>query len=195
MPSIVADWRIDLIKTYQNLFHPPEAGLDKARGYPACGSGWRDLLNSACARVEAALTESESFRVVQIKQRLGTLRFYWRGNLSTEVEAKIVEAIALAEARSFVTCEQCGEEGRPYRTGQILMTRCAVHAKGQPVELIPGLENAHIVPRTVEGQFRGITCCRYDRGTDTFIDMLPDARGFEIRCGIPSSTYESAEHD
>lgn len=191
MASVV-DWRIDLIKAYPNLFHPRGAGLEKARGYPACGGGWRDLLNSACAKVESAITEGESFKVLQIKERLGTLRFYWRGgNLSTEAEAKIVEAIALAEARSSVTCEQCGEEGRPYRAGRVLITRCTVHAKGQPVELTPGLENAHIAPRIVDGQFRGISCCGYDRATDTFIDLLPDALGIEVGSGRSSSTCEA----
>jgi hypothetical protein len=193
MTSIVADWRIDLIKAYPNLFHPPGAGPEAARGYPACGDGWRDLLNSACAKVEAAITEGESFNVVHIKKRLGTLRFYWRGTLSTEAEAKIVAAIALAEARSACSCEQCGEEGRLYRAGRVLITRCAVHAKGQPVEFTPGLENAHIVQR-IDGQRRGVTCCRYDRATDTFIDLLPDAPGIEVPGGSSSSTCEGAGH-
>src|SRR5258708_4591515 len=191
MTSIVADWRIDLIKAHPNLFHPPGAGPKAARGYPDCGDGWRDLLKSACAKIDAAITQRERFRVIEIKKRFATLRFYWRGNLSTEAEVKIVEAIALAEARSSVTCEQCGEEGRPYRAAAVLITRCTVHAKGQPVELTPGLQNAHIAPRIVDGQFRGISCCGYDRATDTFIDLLPDALGIEVGSGRSSSTCEA----
>jgi hypothetical protein len=190
MTSVV-DWRIDLIKAYPNLFHPRGAGLERARGYPVCGGGWRDLLNSACAKIEAAITEGESFKVVQIKERLGTLRFYWRGNLSPGAETKIVEAIALAEARSACSCEQCGEEARLYRAGGMLTTCCVVHAKGRPVELTPGLENAHIAQRIVDGRFRGISCCRYDRATDTFIDLLPDALGIEVGSGRSSSTCEA----
>ena len=194
MTTSVTEWRINLIKAYPTLFHPPGAGPEVARGYPACGRGWRGILNSACAKIEAAITEGESFKVVQIKERLGTLPFYWRGNLSTGAETKIVEAIALAEARSACSCEQCGEEGRLYRAGGMLTTCCAVHAKGRPVELTPGLENAHIVQRIVDGQFRGVTCSRYVRATGTFVDMLPDASGIEVRGGISSSTCEGAGH-
>jgi hypothetical protein len=43
---------------------------------------------------------------------LGELHFCWRGNLSAEAEAKIADAVARAEARAQVTCEECGEEGR-----------------------------------------------------------------------------------
>jgi hypothetical protein len=194
MTSIVAAWRIDLIKAYPNLFHPPGAGLEKARGYPACGDGWRDLLNSACAKIEAAIGEGDSFTVLQIKERLAVLRFYWRGSLSTKAEAKIVDAVAKAEARAACTCSLCGEEGRLYRADRALTARCALHAKGRPIELTAGLENVHIVRRIVAGQFRGVTCCRYMRTTDTFIDLLPDAPGIEVRGGISSSRLEGAGH-
>jgi len=98
------EWRIDLIEVYSNLFHPQGAGPEAARGYPACGGGWRDIMNNARAKIESAIADGESFRVVQIKERLATLGFYWRGSLSTESEAKIVEAVALADphARTIV---------------------------------------------------------------------------------------------
>jgi hypothetical protein len=194
MTSIVADWRIDLIKAHPNLFRPPGAGPEAARGYPDGGGGWRDLLNSACGKIDAAITQRESVRVIEIKKKLAPLRFFWRGRLSTEAAVKTVEAIALAEARSACRCAQGGEEGRPYRAGGALITRCAIHAKGRPVELAPGLENAHIVRRIVDGQFRGLTCCRCDRATDTFIDTLPDAPGIEICGGVSLSTSEGAGH-
>jgi hypothetical protein len=194
MRAIVTDWRTDLIKAHPSLFHPPAGAPQAARGYPACGDGWRDLLNSACVKIEAAIAEGESFRVLQIKEKLATLRFFWRGSLSTEAEAKIVDAVALAEARSACTCSQCGEEGRLYRAGGVLITRCALHAKGRAVELTASLENVHIVRRIVAGQFRGVTCSRYVRATDTFKDMLPDAPGIEVRGGISSSRCEGAAH-
>jgi hypothetical protein len=111
--------------------------------------------------------------VLQIKERLATLRFFWRGSLPTEVEVKVVDAIALAEARSACTCSQCGEEGQLYRAGGVPITRCAIHAEGRRVEIAASLENVHIVWRIVAGQFLGVTCSRYVRATDTFIDMLP----------------------
>jgi hypothetical protein len=194
MTAIVTDWRTDLIKAHPNLFHPPAGAPQAASGYPSCGDGWRDLLNSACARIEAAIAEGESFRVLQITERLATLRFFWRGSLSTEAEAKIVDAVALAEARSACTCSQCGEEGRLCRAGGVLTTRCALHAQGQPVELTAGLENVHIVRRIVAGQFRGVTCSRYVRATDTFVDLLPEALATGVRGRISSSRCEGAGH-
>jgi hypothetical protein len=194
MTTSVTEWRINLIKAYPNLFHPPGAGPEAARGYPVCGSGWRHLLHDACAKIEAAIGEGDSFTVLQIKERFAVLRFYWRGILSTKAEAKIVEAVAKAEARAACTCSLCGEEGRLYRADRALTTRCALHAKGLPVELTAGLENVHIVRRTVAGQFRGVTCCRYIRAADTFIDLLPDAPGIEVGGGISSSRRERAGH-
>ena len=111
MTSIVGDWRIDLIKAYPNLFHPPGAGPEVARGYPACGRGWRGILNSACAKIEAAITEGESFKVVQIKERLGTLRFYWRGNLSTGAETKIVEALPWRKRGPLAAASNAAKRG------------------------------------------------------------------------------------
>ena len=112
--------------------------------------------------------------VLQVKEKDGTLRLYWRGEMSDEAEAKVNAAIDLAMARSACTCSECGEEGRLYRTGRNLLTRCAVHAVGRLVEIKPGLENIHIVYRTVPDGTRVVTCSRYDRAADAFVDVLPD---------------------
>jgi hypothetical protein len=47
--------------------------------------------------------------------------------VSSEADALVEEAINLAEARSAVTCEICGESDRLYGPGW-LTTRCAQHA-------------------------------------------------------------------
>jgi hypothetical protein len=114
----------------------------------------------------------------QIKEKFASLRFYWHGDVSSETAAKIHEAIALAEARSACTCEECGEEGQLYRHGGIYMTRCAAHAKGQPVAAEPGRENVHIVRAATPDGFR-IAPRRYDRATDTFVDVDPRTLGIE----------------
>jgi hypothetical protein len=49
--------------------------------------------------------------VSQIKEKFGTLRFYWHGNVSDEALKKINHAIDLAKACSECTCEVCGAEG------------------------------------------------------------------------------------
>jgi len=178
MTAIVTDWRIDLIKAYHGLFHPPAGAPEAAQGYPHCGDGWRDLVERTFAKVEAAL-EGGTFRALQIKEKYGTLHLYWSGGLSDEAEAKVQEAIDLAEARSACTCEQCGEEGYLYRTGGVLMTRCAAHAKGQPVVVKPGLRNLHLMQGIGQDGARVISCRRYDRATDTFIDVSPDSLKIE----------------
>ncbi|WP_439373145.1 hypothetical protein [Bradyrhizobium sp. DASA03120] len=57
-------------------------------------------------------TDGGPFKFSQIKKTCGTVRVYWDGALSPEAGTQVEEAIALAEARSAVTCEVCGEEGR-----------------------------------------------------------------------------------
>jgi hypothetical protein len=179
LTAIVTDWRVNLIKAHHGLFSPRSGAPGTAHGYPDCGDGWRELLERTFAKIEAALAEGGTFRVLQINEKYGTLHLYWSGGLSDEVEAKVQQAIDLAEARSASTCEQCGEEGCLYRAGGVLMTRCTAHAKGQPVAITPGLKNIHLVQRMVRGGTRVISCARYDRATDTFIDVSPDSLEIE----------------
>jgi hypothetical protein len=176
------DWRDDLIEAHPTLFRPPGGDPAAAQGYPACEDGWRDLLERVCMRIEAVLVESGgSCRVLQIKEKLGTLRFYWSGEMSDDAKLRVEEAIALANARSACTCETCGVEGRLYDRGGWLATACAEHAEGEPVPVSPGFENLHLVyafgphPRG----FRIAFCRRYIRDTDSFIDVDPKSLGIE----------------
>jgi hypothetical protein len=169
MAHVVEDWRIALIEAHPNLFQPPAGRPEAARGYPTCGDGWRDLLERACDRIEAALAGG-TFGASQIKEKFGSLRFYWHGEVSAEAMAGITEAIELAEARSACTCEECGEEGRLHLDGGTYMTRCAAHAKGRPVPAEPGRETVRIVRTATRGGFRRVPR-RYDRATDSFVDV------------------------
>ncbi len=166
----VRDWRIALIEAHPRLFAPPAGNLDRASGYPSCDEGWRDLLERMCDRMETALREGETIQIVQIKEKFASLRCYWRGNVSTETTAKIMEAIALAEARSACTCEQCGAEGRLYKKIGFYLTRCAAHADGAEVPSERGSEIVHIVRvATPDGSRHARR--RYDRNTDSFAEV------------------------
>lgn len=178
MASVARDWRVDLVQAYPDLFHPV-GDPPTALGWPEVGDGWCDLLERACARIRAAVrTDDGTFYSTQVKEKYGTLRFYWDGALSRGADAKVEGAIDLAEARSACTCEICGAEGRLYGPGW-LTTRCAAHAEGrQPVEVKPHLQNVRIEERVVGGQ-RIIRCRRYDRATDSFIDIPPGSMGIE----------------
>ncbi|MVT64843.1 hypothetical protein GPL21_06950 [Bradyrhizobium pachyrhizi] len=169
------DWRQELIEAYPDLFWPPASGPAGSQGYPECDEGWQDLLDTACRRIRTAMSKRDRFHFVQIKEKYGTLRAYWAGRLSKAAKIAIEQAIDLAEARSACTCELCGDEGRLYRAGGILMTRCAAHAQGRPIKVRPGFENIRSVQRIVKSRFQPLVCHRYDRETDSFIEIDPDS--------------------
>ena len=71
---------------------------------PGCGleapDGWRDIMYRLSERLK-----THSLRVLQVKEKFGSLRFYYGGGDDTgEIEAAIMEA----EDSSFVTCDVCG---------------------------------------------------------------------------------------
>ena len=88
-----ADWRRALVEAYPDLFHP-HGHPPVAQGWPEVGDGWEDLLRRACGRIrEAVRADGGSFLTTQIKEKYGTLRFYWQGSLSPEAAAHVEEAI------------------------------------------------------------------------------------------------------
>lgn len=178
------DWRITLIESHPQLFHAPEGKPALARAYPKCGDGWGDLLERACKRIEAALAKGDTFIAREISQRLGTLRFYWSGELRLLSRPLVTDAVCRAEARSHCTCEDCGQLGYLYRAEGVLITRCIVHARGILVPIEPGFENAHLVQQVVGGHTQ-VVACRYDRATDAFLAIRPASHsedGMSGRC-------------
>jgi hypothetical protein len=173
------DWRQRLVEAYPNLFRPPAGAPEGAQGCPECGEGWADLLDTACQRIRAALSEGDRFHFQQIKEKYGSARIYWGGSLSAAPKRRVLEAIDLAEARSACTCEVCGDEGRLYRAGGVLMTRCAEHAQGRLLEIRPGFENLLVVHRLVDGRLRTVACRRYEWADDSFVDVDPAGLGIE----------------
>jgi hypothetical protein len=77
-------------------------------GGSVAGAAYAGLLFPTLAYVEKVRSQFLSLRQTR---ELNSLRFYWNGGPSDKAEAKVQEAIDLAEARSACTCEQCGEEG------------------------------------------------------------------------------------
>jgi hypothetical protein len=177
MTQAERDWRVELIEAYPKLFMAPAAGPAAARGFPSCQEGWCDLLQRACARIHATVEAGGgTFTASQIKEKFGTLRFYWRGCVTNRAEVE--EAIDLAEARSACTCEVCGEEGRLHRSGVTWMTRCSAHAQGSPVKTEPRLQNVVVVRRLVGARVH-TSYRRYDRAADAFVEVDSAALGIE----------------
>jgi len=162
-------WRAELVESYADLFHPVRDPLS-APGWPAVGDGWEDLLQRACRRIRAAVSDDDGmFRVTTIKEKYGTLRLYWEGALTPAASAKVEEAVDLAEARSCTTCDVCGERG-VLRSDAWLATRCDDHAEGRAaVEVEQGFENLHVERRLVRGRVT-VSYRIYDRDADRFVE-------------------------
>jgi len=82
----------------------------------SCGPGWYPIL----ARIEERLSELDpDYEVNQIKEKFGTLRFYWEGDIP-DGDAIVDEA----EAESARTCELCGSVGHLRTRAGWLKTLC-----------------------------------------------------------------------
>ncbi|MGB8478936.1 MAG: hypothetical protein WCE63_08855, partial [Acidobacteriaceae bacterium] len=84
-----------------------------------------------CEDLEPLVAEYESetghqFKVVQVKEKFGGLRFYVE-----DANEVIRQRIELAEMESFDTCEVCGKPGRR-RSGGWIQTQCDEHANEEP---------------------------------------------------------------
>lgn len=120
-----------LARRWPNWFdldaHPRSSPM--ARGFEH-GDGWFNILWRLCADPEPMVAEleketGERFEAVQVKQKLGTLRFY----VSHHTDA-IDERIAEAQGESSRTCEVCGRPGKQRETGGCARAVCDEHAHG-----------------------------------------------------------------
>ena len=107
-----------LIKRHQRVF---PIGLEtECSDFP---EGWIWIVDDLLHSIVATLTTEELiyFRVTQIKDKFGELRFYWRGKNSVVVATLIKHA----KARSRRTCMECGDLGARYKPGfEDLCTFC-----------------------------------------------------------------------
>ncbi|OSI73295.1 hypothetical protein [Bradyrhizobium canariense] len=165
------DWRIELLRSHRRLFEVGLGEPEKSLSYPLCASGWCDVLHRLCARVETALSKSETFAFVRIIQQFGVLRVDYDAMVSDATSFRIVEAVNLAIARSACTCEVCGARGRLYSQGGGRATRCADHAAGYPLPIEIGSENVRQYRRT--RRKLDMFYASYDREADTLTEISP----------------------
>lgn len=100
-----------------------------------CGDGWYHIIDGLCKLIENQryhneLNKKEMSPVValQVKEKYGTLRFYYSGG-----DEYIDGAVSMAERMSAVTCEACGKPGT-IRGGSWIRTLCDEHAAERGVE-------------------------------------------------------------
>jgi hypothetical protein len=118
-----------------------------------CSDGWYNLLDSLCFQIQSHIDWRENVIdrnkkedpegqinqkllldyipqvvVTQIKEKFGTLRFYYDGG-----DEKIDGMVTMAEALSAVTCETCGNAGK-IRGEFWYYTACDLHTKEQDLD-------------------------------------------------------------
>ena len=90
-----------------------------------CETGWYNLIEKLCEEIVLA-DKNKKVRVVQIKEKYGSLRYYTNG-----CSDKIYDIIDKYERLSMETCEVCGKKGKLKVTKGFgwYKTLCETHAK------------------------------------------------------------------
>jgi hypothetical protein len=96
--------------------------------------GWFDIVWRLCEDLEP-LVAGHEFKVLQVKEKFGGLRFYVRfdGLRLSHADDAISRRIGAAMEESFHTCEVCGKPGE-LREERSIKTLCDEHASGHGVE-------------------------------------------------------------
>lgn len=131
---------LDFAKHMEERF--PEMFKEQRYGGFAVGKGWWPMLETLCAVIQshtknnnerrARLLEKNEYnqtipeeitpvKIEQIKEKFGTLRFYYQGG-----DEFIRGATWLAESMSGMLCEECGAPGER-RGGGWVRTLCDKH--------------------------------------------------------------------
>lgn len=92
------------------------------------GDGWYQIIDSLCGNIQNHIDWQEKIgksvpQVVasQVKEKFGTLRFYYDGG-----DDYISGLVSMAESWSAVACEECGAPGTQNSRGWI-KTLCETH--------------------------------------------------------------------
>lgn len=117
-----------LVETFPKLYRGRSLGIRESLmcfGFE-CEDGWYNIIYNLSKKIEEIISQPghDNCYAVQVKQKLGTLRFYM--TISTdEIEDLIEKATEFTEH----TCEICGEEGKMGETNHHWIscrcTKCA----------------------------------------------------------------------
>lgn len=93
------------------------------------GDGWAHLIATLCERLDTILQDdpNATVNVLQVKEKFGGLRFYYRlVSADGQMAAQVREAVDLAEAASTNICESCGRPGELQSAGGWYSTKCSL---------------------------------------------------------------------
>lgn len=92
--------------------------------YKPCGDGWIPLINKLA---EDLADLDPNYRIDQIKEKFGGLRFYFTPSTDDEETVQLMnEMVSQAEAKASKTCEKCGAQGELRQTSW-MKTLCDKH--------------------------------------------------------------------
>lgn len=151
MTSDVDTLLLRLIHAHPLLFRGRQPTIDSY-----VPEGWYSLIDRLCLSIVESLGTDgcAQFKVVQIKEKYGTLRFYYRLNGQDDrhfdavssigrvhatgrpteatlggetVESRIRALVAAASEASEAVCEMCGAQAQLHDVSGYLAVRCRVH--------------------------------------------------------------------
>lgn len=140
----------------------------------AVGDGWADVLVRLFDRVAAAVSLEPvptKLTIIDIKEKYAELRVDFLAPVGRETDAAIDRAVMLAEMRSEVTCDVCGEPGKLRSTMGMsgwLAVKCDDHRSGYPRLVAKGPPRRRMTDR------RGTFEVTYDRDSDTVVETPID---------------------
>lgn len=92
--------------------------------YESCvGKGWAPLLVALSNKLFYLGWDG---RLLQVKEKFGTLRFYWENNIPDVLGAIADDCVSQAESRSAYICQTCGEYAETRGDGWYV-TLCKKH--------------------------------------------------------------------
>ena len=120
----------EMLKKYPELFGTDFDPRKTLMGFGfEVGPGWLKIIEKYLPELSEVVKENylSDFRVVQVKEKFGSLRFYT--NYSTDATDKVIEKM---EEECDKTCERCGAPGTLRTDGwwQVLCDKCNAEIKG-----------------------------------------------------------------
>jgi hypothetical protein len=100
-----------------------------------CGDGWYELLDKGMEKIQHICdmtSDNMQLKASQIKEKYGTLRFYYIIENGSEVQNEILDdLVEIMELKSSRICENTGKHGEPCVFAGWYKTLCYAEARKQ----------------------------------------------------------------